>query len=100
MHKSISSSLIKSTKTFSPSTSISTISKLVGQDGHVSTETIQTSLSAESQGNFENAEFSSKRWVWIPDPTLAFIKGFVTEDLPEGKVKVRCIDDSVSITCN
>lgn len=66
-----------------------------------------------------SSDFASKRWIWVPDPQLAFIMGFVTydpsqptsseeeskgeanpdqqpqhPDIPEGHIQVRCIDDS------
>ena len=35
-------------------------------------------------------DFSGKRYVWLKDPTAAFVRGWVVEDLPEGKILVQC----------
>lgn len=80
------------TKTFSPSTSISTISKLMGHspldEGNDSTPNLGE--------NLQNSEFASKKWVWLPDDKVAFIKGFVvSENAEDGKLRIRCEDDSV-----
>lgn len=46
--------------------------------------------------NLQNAEFASKKWVWLPDDKQAFIKGFVVEEgLEDGNIRVRCVDDTV-----
>lgn len=48
------------------------------------------------EDNLQNSEFAAKKWVWVPDDKLAFIKGFVVdEDLEDGKLRIRCVDDSV-----
>ncbi|ODV59257.1 myosin 1 ASCRUDRAFT_82281 [Ascoidea rubescens DSM 1968] len=44
--------------------------------------------------NNEDIEFDSHQWVWLPDPKLTFVKGFVTEKLENDKIKVRCSDDA------
>jgi myosin protein heavy chain len=35
-------------------------------------------------------DFSGKRYVWLKDPTTAFVRGWVVEDLPEGRLLVQC----------
>lgn len=41
-------------------------------------------------------DFSGKRYVWVKDPTTAFIKGWVVEELDGGLLLVQCGDGSVS----
>ncbi|GMM36936.1 myosin 1 [Saccharomycopsis crataegensis] len=45
--------------------------------------------------NDEEIEFNSHKWVWIPDKSKTFVKGFVLEDnLDSGtKMKIRTEDD-------
>jgi myosin protein heavy chain len=43
-------------------------------------------------------DFSGKTYVWLKDQSAAFIKGWVVEDLPDGRLKVQCDDGSVSLT--
>lgn len=43
------------------------------------------------------SEFSGKRWVWIKDDQLAFVKGWVTED-SGSTLQVRCDNESVDRT--
>lgn len=40
----------------------------------------------------ENAEFAAKKWVWVADPTLGFIKGFVVSEDAD-KYTVNCGDE-------
>jgi myosin protein heavy chain len=35
-------------------------------------------------------DFSGKRYVWLRDPTTAFVRGWVVEDLPEGRLLIQC----------
>lgn len=35
-------------------------------------------------------DFSGKRYVWLRDPTTAFVRGWVVEDLPDGRILVQC----------
>lgn len=35
-------------------------------------------------------DFSGKRYVWLRDPTTAFVRGWVVENLPEGRILVQC----------
>lgn len=41
-------------------------------------------------------DFSGRRYVWIKDPTTAFVKGWVVEELEGGSLLVQCDDGSVS----
>jgi myosin heavy chain 9/10/11/14 len=41
-------------------------------------------------------DFSGKRYVWLKDPNIAFVKGWVVEELGDGKLRVQCDDGSVS----
>lgn len=41
-------------------------------------------------------DFSGKRYVWLRDSKLAFVKGWVVEELEEGRILVQCDDGSVS----
>ena len=43
------------------------------------------------------AEFSGKRWVWLRDDKLAFVKGWVTED-NGSTLKVRCDNETADRT--
>jgi myosin protein heavy chain len=40
-------------------------------------------------------DFSGKRYVWLRDPTSAFMKGWVVEELGGGRLLVQCDDGSV-----
>lgn len=35
-------------------------------------------------------DFSGKRYVWLRDPTTAFVRGWVVEELPDGRILVQC----------
>jgi myosin protein heavy chain len=35
-------------------------------------------------------DFSGKRYVWLRDPVTAFVRGWVVEDLPGGRILVQC----------
>ena len=58
-------------------------------------------LSARNSGSTESArdlaEFSGKRWVWLKDDRLAFVKGWVTEDNGD-TLQVRCDNEGVDRT--
>lgn len=41
-------------------------------------------------------DFSGKRYVWLKDPQAAFVKGWIVEELEEGRILVQCDDGSVS----
>ena len=40
-------------------------------------------------------DFSGKRYVWIRDPQVAFVKGWVVEELEDGQLLIQCDDGSV-----
>lgn len=40
-------------------------------------------------------DFSGKRYVWIKDPQVAFVKGWVVEELGGNRILVQCDDGSV-----
>jgi myosin protein heavy chain len=58
-------------------------------------------LSAKNSGSTESArdlaEFSGKRWVWLKDDKLAFVKGWVTEDNGD-TLQVRCDNEGIDRT--
>lgn len=35
-------------------------------------------------------DFSGKRYVWLRDPTSAFVRGWVVQDLADGRLLVQC----------
>jgi hypothetical protein len=35
-------------------------------------------------------DFSGKRYVWLRDPTTAFVRGWIVEELPDGRLLVQC----------
>lgn len=39
-------------------------------------------------------DFSGKRYVWLRDPKTAFVRGWIVEELAEGKLLVQCDDGS------
>ena len=43
-------------------------------------------------------DFSGKRYVWLKDPTTAFVKGWVVEELEHGKLRIQCDDGSVRLS--
>lgn len=43
-------------------------------------------------------DFSGKRYVWLKDPTLAFMKGWVVEELEADRLLVQCEDGSVRVS--
>ena len=40
-------------------------------------------------------DFSGKRYVWLRDPQSAFVRGWVVEELPGGRLRVQYDDESV-----
>lgn len=40
-------------------------------------------------------DFSGKRYVWVKDGSSAFLKGWVVENLDDGRLMVQCEDGSV-----
>lgn len=41
-------------------------------------------------------DFSGKRYVWLKDPQVAFVKGWVVEELGGNRILVQCDDGTVS----
>lgn len=41
-------------------------------------------------------DFSGKRYVWLKDPQVAFVKGWVVEELEGNRILVQCDDGTVS----
>lgn len=68
----------RASTTFSPSSSLSSVSKI---------------LKSTKNTAVEDAEFASKRWVWLADDNNAFIKGFVVSEQGD-TLQVRCSDGS------
>jgi myosin protein heavy chain len=40
-------------------------------------------------------DFSGKRYVWLKDPTTAFVKGWIVEEMGNNQILVQCDDGSV-----
>lgn len=40
-------------------------------------------------------DFSGKRYVWLKDPEVAFVKGWIVEELGSNQLLVQCDDGSV-----
>lgn len=40
-------------------------------------------------------DFSGKRYVWLKDPSLAFVRGWIVEELSNNQILVQCDDGSV-----
>lgn len=43
-------------------------------------------------------DFSGKRYVWLKDPEVAFVKGWIVDDLADNRILVQCDDGSVGGT--
>jgi myosin heavy chain 9/10/11/14 len=80
----------KHTRTESPSTGTFT-------QKFVNDLAIPDKSSTSSDSARDLAEFSGKRWVWLKDEKLAFVKGWVTEDNGD-TLQVRCDNESVDRT--
>jgi myosin heavy chain 9/10/11/14 len=61
----------------------------------IKTEDLRRSIDVVKGIEGEN-DFSGKRYVWLKDPQAAFIKGWVVEELGDGRLLVQCDDGSVS----
>lgn len=42
-------------------------------------------------------DFSGKRYVWLRDPLVAFVRGWVVEESDESRLLVQCDDGSVRL---
>ncbi|KAM0812938.1 putative Myosin type-2 heavy chain 1 [Seiridium cardinale] len=59
----------------------------------IKTEDMRRSIDVVKGIEGEN-DFSGKRYVWLKDPQVAFVKGWVVEELPGGRILVQCDDGS------
>jgi myosin heavy chain 9/10/11/14 len=84
-HRSDSKSSAPNSSTFAPS--------------FIKTEDLRRSIDVVRGIEGEN-DFSGKRYVWLRDAETAFVKGWVVEDLPNGKILVQCDDGTVSPTAS
>lgn len=79
-HRSDSKSGTPNSSTFAPS--------------FIKTEDLRRSIDVVRGIEGEN-DFSGKRYVWLRDPQTAFVKGWVVDDVPGGRILVQCDDGSV-----
>lgn len=99
-------------QSFSPLSSGSTITTLQptrprsssNRNSHLSSNTFapqfikteELQRAGEKVGRIEGEnDFSGKRYVWLRDPELAFVRGWVVEELEGSRVVVQCDDGSV-----
>ena len=61
----------------------------------IQSEDMRRSPDAVSGIEGEN-DFSGKRYVWLKDPQLAFVKGWIIENLEGNRIRVQCEDGKVS----
>ncbi|KAH8194681.1 hypothetical protein TruAng_011150 [Truncatella angustata] len=59
----------------------------------IKTEDLRRSIDIVKGIEGEN-DFSGRRYVWLRDPQTAFVKGWVVEELPGGRILVQCDDGS------
>ncbi|KAI0188483.1 P-loop containing nucleoside triphosphate hydrolase protein [Xylaria flabelliformis] len=59
----------------------------------IKTEDLRRSIDIVKGIEGEN-DFSGKRYVWLKDPQVAFVKGWVVEELEGGRLLVQCDDGS------
>ena len=43
-------------------------------------------------------DFLGRRYVWVPDRQVAFVRGWVVEEVEGGRLLVQCEDETVSLT--
>lgn len=73
---------------------ISTIKSNTFAPSFIKTEEAQERTKAIDGIEGEN-DFSGKRYVWLKDPSTAFIRGWIVEELGNGQILVQCDDGSV-----
>ncbi|RYP86174.1 hypothetical protein DL769_000786 [Monosporascus sp. CRB-8-3] len=78
-HRELSRSGTQNSTTFAPS--------------YLKTEDLRRSIDVVKGIEGEN-DFSGKRYVWLRDPQTAFVKGWVVEELGDGRILVQCDDGS------
>lgn len=81
-HRSGSKGTSSSSNTFAPS--------------FIKTEEMQRGAEVVRSIEGEN-DFSGKRYVWLQDPIVAFVKGWIVEELENNQILVQCEDGSVCI---
>ena len=62
----------------------------------INTEEMRRGLEVVKGIEGEN-DFSGKRYVWLKDPQVAFVRGWVVEELGDNQLLVQCDDGSVCI---
>lgn len=73
---------------------ISSIKSNTFAPSFIKTEESQERTKAINGIEGEN-DFSGKRYVWLKDPSVAFIRGWIVEELEGGQILVQCDDGSV-----
>ena len=59
-------------------------------------KTEESQRASDKIGGIEGEnDFSGKRYVWLRDPQSAFVRGWIVEELREGRLLVQCEDESV-----
>ncbi len=81
-HRANSKSAQPSSNTFAPS--------------FINTEEIRRGPDIVKGIEGEN-DFSGKRYVWLKDPQVAFVRGWIVEELADNQLLVQCDDGSVCI---
>lgn len=81
-HQRSNSKNVEGSSTFAPS--------------FIKTDSAKRDSSAVKGIEGEN-DFSGKRYVWVKDPMVAFVKGWVIETLSHNQILVQCEDGSVSL---
>ena len=62
----------------------------------IKSEDMQAPLPTVDRIEGEN-DFSGKRYVWLKDPTQAFVRGWVVEELEGSRLLVQCDDGNVRV---
>lgn len=61
----------------------------------IKSEEMQRGIDAVKGIEGEN-DFSGKRYVWLKDPEVAFVKGWIVEERADNRILVQCDDGTVS----
>ena len=62
----------------------------------IKTEELQQDTERVRSIEGEN-DFSGKRYVWVKDPSMAFVRGWVVEELEQSQLLIQCDDGSVRL---
>ena len=62
----------------------------------IKTEELQQDTERVRSIDGEN-DFSGKRYVWVKDPSVAFVRGWVVEELERRRLLIQCDDGSVQL---